>query len=136
MVNSYRNRCFCVGDVCKVYRNLNNRKFSIVATTGQFKGKVVAHADCLTLTNVTFKISQASRDRALREKTRNVHAFSIGTIESFADDCHDNTLEVITYRPFERDCFYRISDNQPIECCSKLYLNNGMAFSVKQLKSL
>lgn len=136
MVNFYRKRHFSVGDVCKVYRNLNNRKFSIMATSGQFKGKVVAHADCLTLINVSFKVSLASRERALREKTRNVHAFSIGIIDSLDTQCHDNTLEAVTYRPFERNCFYRISDNKPIESCSKLYLNNGKAFTVKHLESL
>ncbi len=36
-------------DPVKVYRNLHNNCYSVVALTGQYKGKVVAHCDYIQL---------------------------------------------------------------------------------------
>ncbi len=59
----------------KVYRNLNNGKLSI-----QYKGLVIGHADSLMMLNVVFKVNQKGRERVIKEKKKNVHAFVIGDI--------------------------------------------------------
>lgn len=46
MFKLFRGRTINLGDRYKVYRNLNNDMFSLLAVDGEFKGKVVAHADC------------------------------------------------------------------------------------------
>lgn len=68
-------RVFC-------YFNLHRHCFSVRALEGPDKGRVVAHADAVHLQNVTFKVSEAGRQRVLREKRKNVHAGAVGTLES------------------------------------------------------
>lgn len=69
-------RVFC-------YYNLHRRCFSLKALEGPDKGRVVAHADAVHLTDVTFKVSQAGRARVLREKRKNVHAGAVGTLAAY-----------------------------------------------------
>lgn len=57
-----------------VYFNLHKGLWSIRAEEGPHKGKVVAHASQLSLSDCTFKVSEAGRQRVLREKRKNVHA--------------------------------------------------------------
>lgn len=128
MFELYRGRTLDLGDTCKVYRNLNNKKFSIVAISGQYKGKVVAHTESIVLSDVQFKISEASRKRALRELTRNVHAFAIGKVESLTEQTHNPKMICVTYHPFELPYFYLMPSKSPISSTSKLYLHNGKAF--------
>lgn len=59
----------------KVYRNLRNKCLSV-----QYKGKVIAHVDSISLCGVTFKVSQSARKRVLETKQKNVHAFVCGTV--------------------------------------------------------
>jgi hypothetical protein len=57
-----------------VYWNLHRKCFSVKALEGANKGRVVAHVNELLLRNATFKVSEAGRQRVLREKRKNVHA--------------------------------------------------------------
>lgn len=52
-----------------VYYNLHRKIFSI-----RQAGRVVAHADALTLTRCRFRVSPAGRAKVLRERKKNVHA--------------------------------------------------------------
>ncbi len=128
MFDLYRGRGLNLGDTCKVYRNLNNQRFSVVATSGDHKGKVVAHTDSILLSEVKFKISEASRKRALRESTRNVHAFAIGKVVSLTSQPHNPKMISVTYHPFKLPYFYQIPSMSPVSSTPKLYLHNGKAF--------
>ena len=79
----------------KVYRNLRNKCLSI-----QYKGKVIAHVDSITLCGVTFKVSQLARARVLETKQKNVHAFVCGTVITSA---LPNWLlkESVMYNPYK-----------------------------------
>lgn len=66
----------------KVYKNLHNGKFSIVSLEPTYKNRVIGYADEITLSNVSFKVSKAGRERVLREKRKNVHAYVIGSVEA------------------------------------------------------
>jgi hypothetical protein len=61
-----------------VYRNLRKKCWSIRAMEGRRKGRVVAHADSLHLYHCKFHVSEAGRQRVLREKKKNVHAWVSG----------------------------------------------------------
>lgn len=69
----------------KVYKNLHNGKWSIQDNK---TGLVVGYADSLTLVDVTTKVSEVGRQKVLKEKRKNVHAFIIGDI-----------LEVSNFQP-------------------------------------
>jgi hypothetical protein len=59
----------------RVYRNLRKKCYSV-----QWQGKVIAHVDSIRLKNVRFQVSEAGRQRVLKQKRKNVHAFIIGNV--------------------------------------------------------
>ena len=63
----------------EVYRNLNNGRLSIRDAKTKL---VIGHADRVKLLDVTFHVSQAGRERVLREKRKNVHAVVRGYMVS------------------------------------------------------
>jgi hypothetical protein len=64
----------------RVYRNLHRKCLSVQTMTPR-GWRVTGHADAVTLSGVTFAVSQAGRARVLKEGRKNVHAFVIGTLE-------------------------------------------------------
>jgi hypothetical protein len=59
----------------EVYWNLHRNLFSIRALSGPMKGRVIGHAHKVILEDVAFVVREAGRQRVLREKRKNVHAF-------------------------------------------------------------
>ncbi len=51
-----------------VYWNLHRACFSIRAEEGEHKGRVIAHANAVAMTEVSTKVSKAGRERVLREQ--------------------------------------------------------------------
>ena len=88
----------------RVYWNLHKKKFSVQARYG-YDWYVVAHISELTLKNVTFKVSQAGRNRVLRTGVKNVHAYVIGALYPFADT---EKWRQVTYSPRSYDSFVMV----------------------------
>lgn len=129
VIEGFKGRTVSLGDKVRVYRNLNNGKWSIKAMTGEYKGKVVAHLDYLTLKDTSFIVSMAGRARVLREGRKNVHAFAMGFLHSCNEIELESTSEVITYDPYRCGFFYSIdSSNTPIETIKQLNFTKGKAF--------
>ncbi len=63
-----------------VYYNLHKHCLSLKALEGPNKGRVVAHARSVSLAAAQFKVSEAGRQRVLRDKAKNVHAGVVGTV--------------------------------------------------------
>lgn len=100
----------------RVYRNLNKPEFySIMAMEGEDKGKVVGYARSVLLENCQLVVSEASRQRVLREKRRNVHAFCQGTIVDASEivQALDVSECAITYNPYKMGSFFRRQDDSP-----------------------
>jgi hypothetical protein len=103
-----------------VYFNLHRKCFSIKALEGGLKGRVVAHRDAVLIHDATFKVSEAGRQRVLREKRKNVHAGVCGTWE---DGIYDHVTverssllgQAIAYNPYKYDSFVVRSTEQPIK---------------------
>ena len=101
-----------------VYFNLHKKCFSIKALEGAMKGRVVAHRDNVLLFHTTFKVSQAGRERVLREKRKNVHAGVCGTWHDSGND--HGTLssvkergELVTYNPYKYTTFvYKYTEEE------------------------
>ena len=92
----------------KVYYNLNAKCFSV-----QHKGLVIAHKDKLALNNVEFKVSEAGRQRVLRKKRKNVHAYAVGDLcEKFLNST-DKTIDV-TYNPYLYSSFVNKKTLKPV----------------------
>ena len=86
-----------------VYYNLHKKLFSIKALEGPNKGRVIAHRKELSLDYVEFRVSEAGRQRVLREKRKNVHAGVHGYWYD-TEFAVDNEIEV-TYNPYKYKTF-------------------------------
>lgn len=63
-----------------VYWNLHKNLWSVKALEGPDKGRVILRSPYVSLWGVTPKVSEAGRQRVLREKRKNVHAGLVGTL--------------------------------------------------------
>lgn len=74
------------GDTMKVdvYWNLHRRLFSVRSREKETYGRVISHATHLGLFKPKPVVSQAGRERVLREKRKNVHAVIRGDLDMFA----------------------------------------------------
>lgn len=63
-----------------VYFNLHKKLFSIKALEGSNKGRVIAHSSSVSLKDASCKVSEAGRQRVIKEKRKNVHAGVVGTL--------------------------------------------------------
>lgn len=114
-----------------VYRNLHQDCWSVKSRE---TGRVIAHADEVQLSNVEYKVSEAGRQRVLREKSKNVHAGLVGTLVDFdpiggkmptypaAAFSSDPSIKPgkadpvsITYNPYKYSHFVVRHSEQPVE---------------------
>lgn len=98
-----------IGQRVRVHLNLQNGLWSI--TQG---GRVVAHVQDVTLHNVTFYVSEATRQRVLKFKRRRVHAWAQGTL--VATDTQPITVghTAVTYNPYRASTFTTLN-GEPME---------------------
>ena len=73
----------------EVYWNLHKEMFSV-----RHKGKVIAHVACINVKDAKFVVQKAGRERVLREKKKNVHAFIRGTAAVLASITNAGTAAV------------------------------------------
>ena len=89
-----------------VYRNLRRADWSVAAatTTSSCKrGKVVAHLDHLTITNVSLHVCESARQRVIRNRAREVHAWAMGTLQDNPPTPTDGIT--IHYNPYRASTF-------------------------------
>mgnify|MGYP000913145528 CR=1 FL=1 len=98
MITAYKDRDVYSTTV-DVYRNLNRDMWSICAVDGPHKGKVIGHADELVMLRAVFRVSEKSRQRALREGVRNVHAKVRGALVTSPVALHDGPFTWVRYNP-------------------------------------
>lgn len=97
-----------------VYFNLNKKTFSLRALEGPQKGRVVAYRNDIVLIDVVYKVSEAGRQRVLREQTKNVHAGVVGEWDESQDtsrtlaQCLQNGARV-SYDPYVNAFFFDVN---------------------------
>lgn len=106
----------------EVYFNLTRKLWSVRALEGPDKGKVFAHLPEVTVKDAQFVVRQGGRQRVLREKQKNVHAFVRGTMSS--ESVGDRSIGV-TYNPYKYDSFVQRSNEEPIYNASIVFLNSN-----------
>ena len=97
-----------------VHYNLNKHTFSIT-----YKNKLITHADHIKLNDVEFRVRPGGRDRVLKDKRKNVHAFVIGTLleyckypcESLPNETNNN---IVTYDPYKYSSYVMKDTKEPI----------------------
>ena len=115
---SYKNRTIDFNKKVKIYKNLHNGLFSVMQNS-----LVVAHVESFLLNNVVFKVNESGRQRVIKEKKKNVHAFITGILKSVNEEhalIFKGQLSPITYNPYKASNFYFRDDVD----CSEVLLHD------------
>jgi hypothetical protein len=90
----------------RVYRNLHNDMWSVQYYNRQKKGwRLLAHMNEIYLTNVKFQVNETGRQKVLKEKRKNVHAFIEGNLRNLPNSVkqgiRDSVGFKVTYDPYK-----------------------------------
>lgn len=96
----FKGRSLEVEQKIKVYRNLRQGGFSVLDAK---TGLVVGHADTITIVNAKFNVNEKGRQKVLKEKCKNVHAYISGTY--FPNYRVKSEGEEIFYDPYKTAYF-------------------------------
>lgn len=94
-----------------VYFNLHKKCFSVRALEGEHKGSVISHADVVYLRDAEPKVSQAGRERVIREKQKNVHAGIVGIL-TLPQDFEGDSKRGLTYNPYVYKTFVYVDSKE------------------------
>lgn len=103
----------------RVYRNLTKGCWSVMNPK---TGLVIDHADRLILQDCTFKVREGGRQRVLREKRKNVHAFVEGEAVDDFPKVYDQLVK-IGYNPYLAGTFYRRDTDAPVHKAEAVLLD-------------
>lgn len=93
---------------CRIYYNLHRRCLSVQTKTE--KGwRVTGHTTIAVLKDVAFKVSEAGRQRTIRERRKNVHAMITGKI---SHDMPQNWNTRVFYNPYKAGHFVDAMGNK------------------------
>ena len=110
-----------------VYYNLHKHCWSLK----NWKSKRVEdHADTVVLFDCTFKVSEAGRQRVLKEQRKNVHAGVLG--DAYADEAIGEIphwFDEITYNPYKYSSFVKKSTEAPIKSAAIVVMRNKRVFA-------
>jgi len=116
-----------------VYRNLKHGKKARPLYSIMRNGRVMARRHRVLLTGVQFIVREAGRQRVLRERRKNVHAFAVGFLAgskgAFGTDHNDKKgfPVKLKYNPYEGSTF-RTLDGEPVKGARGVLLNeHGMS---------
>ena len=103
-----------IGDKVMVYYNLHKHTFSV-----KKGGIVFLHADFVKLKDVEFRVRKGGRERVNLEKSKNVHAFVIGTLVDYCKyPCQEMPEEpsgdIVTYNPYKYESFVYKQTEEPV----------------------
>jgi len=110
----------------QVYYNLHKKCLSI-----RYKGKVIEHAREVTLTDAKFHVSEKGRQRVLKEKRKNVHAYVSGKLkETFwftqAPKYVWTAKQRVTYNPYKHKSFVDKLTLEPIANAEVVHIQDRL----------
>jgi hypothetical protein len=115
----------------RVFKNLKHGCYSIMQ-----RGAVRASARQVRLCDVEFRVREAGRQRMLRERRRNVHAFAVGRLVDYVHPDDSRNIEPITgrgafYDPYRFPSFVDRETNAPVTAVRVAQLDeNGVVYSL------
>jgi hypothetical protein len=123
-----------IGKKVMVYYNLHKQTFSVT-----YDNKVILHADYVKLGNVEFRVRQGGKERVRQDKSKNVHAFVIGTLLDYCEYPCDNipsspSGKIVTYNPYKHNSFVYKGSEEPVYNAKEVDMINSQnkLFVVKE----
>lgn len=111
-----------------VYYNLHRKLWSVKALEGENKGRVIAHRNEVVLREPKPRVSEAGRQRVIREKKKNVHAGLVG--EWIDQKIIQPDGEMITYNPYKYTSFVYADDEQPFTGASLAMMQDRKVYVI------
>ena len=118
-----------------IYRNLQKDCWSIRSREKSNYGLVVKHVNWALLENAKFVVSQAGRNRVLKEKQKNVHAVVRGNLV----DCklekapwpwrvllESTPLKRVSYHPYRKSTFFWADTEKSVKSSSLVHFGSDM----------
>ena len=118
------------GQSVKLYFNLHKKCLSV---KDKRSGLIVAHLENVLIVNAKFKVSKKGRQRVIREKRKNVHAFIEGEIRLNTDLCMESIKDmgVAYYNPYVTETFIDIETKAPLFNSDMVYCRGKTIYYTK-----
>ncbi len=112
-----------------IYRNLRTGGFSV-----RYRGKVIDRLNTFSAIGVEFKINELGRQRVIKERQKNVHAFVVADkykAKKYPALTFDEVdkLDRITYNPYRHTKF--MCNDREINTAKEVIFQNGRCFLIK-----
>jgi hypothetical protein len=111
-----------------VYFNLHKHRLSL---RDEQTKKVIGHCEAAWFKDAEFKVSEAGRQRVIREKRKNVHAVVRGTLLQ-AGTIHNFPLKdyiFVSYNPYKFNSFIEYTTNKPIKSAKSVIVIGKKIFA-------
>jgi hypothetical protein len=111
-----------------VYFNLHKKLFSLRSEDTK---RVIYHTNSVILSDALFKVSQAGRQRVLKEQRKNVHAGVKGDLLAYDvnEFIHDpKNCREATYNPYKYESFVDKLTGKPIDSAEYVFLKDKQIF--------
>ena len=105
-----------------VYFNLHKKIWSV-----RQKGSPVQHTKYIMLKDARFLVSEAGRQKVLKERRKNVHAGVSGYIVERVPNVPD-AIHNVTYNPYKYDTFVDCLDREPVTHADYAVLACGLGW--------
>jgi len=108
-----------------IYRNLHTGGFSV-----KQRGLVIDRDNWFVAYDALFKVNEIGRQRVIREKKKNVHAYTVCDRYEYSGIRKVDGLQSITYNPYKSPFF--TCNGIPISSASKVLFKSGKCYLVKK----
>ncbi len=108
----------------RTYWNLHKRCFSVQSRETR---RVIAHLPSLFLTDVKFIVYEHARQRVLREKKKNVHAFVEGNTQERWINLQGFNIQPVFYNPYKMDSF-QTAEGVAVKAADLVYLSERRVY--------
>jgi hypothetical protein len=136
--SSYKGRQIPVrGERVQVYRNLKFRDRIVYSIRDTKTGLVLGHASNLLLSGCKFNVNQRGRERVLKERKKNVHAYVEGHfgIIHAGDDRIFSEGTKIQYNPYTNSYFEMVDCGEPIVEANIVWIDEGLVVASNIIRS-
>jgi hypothetical protein len=116
----------------RVFKNLKHDCYSIMQ-----RGIIKASARQVRLSGVEFRVREAGRQRVLREKRKNIHAFAVGRLVDYVHPSDSRNIEPMVgrgafYDPYRFPSFVDRETNAPVTAVSAAQFDeHGVIYSLE-----
>jgi hypothetical protein len=120
------------GQMVFVYFNLHSKKWSVRLKS---TGRVVAHCSSLSLSHASPVVSEAGRQRVIREKRKNVHAGIVGIVARLRStaiiEWYMRPMRQISYNPYKWNYFFHTDDCTKFDCADYVEFHDKSVWATK-----